>query len=155
MLRLLLLYRFWLTEICIFCKPCPTRDKTRDLQIALLMTFMLPFFYSSGTLHAKDIRTSFELWGRPFCSSLPVSFFRYCYERNSIHTASLSHFISLVHSAHHLFFFVCFFYPTMDGCWIHVNVDCSTCLYNMSLIVSLNDEPLLVHQRQQSAGSAF
>ena len=27
-----------------------------------------------------------------------------CYERNSIHTASLSYFISLIHSAHHLFF---------------------------------------------------
>ena len=33
-----------------------------------------------------------------------VSFFQCCYERNSIYTALLSHFISLIHLAHHLFF---------------------------------------------------
>ena len=49
---------------------------------------------------------TFELWGRPFCLSLLVSFFWCCYERNSIHTAPLSHFISLIHSAYHLFFFL-------------------------------------------------
>ena len=27
-LRLLLLYQFWLAEICICHKPCPTRDET-------------------------------------------------------------------------------------------------------------------------------
>ena len=52
-------------------------------------------FCTSGTLHAIYIRAIFELQGRPICSPLLVSFFRCCYERNSIHTASLSHFISL------------------------------------------------------------
>ena len=33
------------------------------------------FFYTSGTPHAKYIRTHFELWGRPFHSSFLVSFF--------------------------------------------------------------------------------
>ena len=46
------------------------------------------------------------------------------------------------------------FYPAVDSCWIHINVSCSTCIYSMPLI-SLNDEPRLVHRRQQSAGSAF
>ena len=101
MLRLLLLYRFWLTEICICRKPSPTRNETCDLQIALSMTLILPFFYTPSILHARHIRVSFELWGRPFCSSLLVSFFQCFYERNSIHTASLSHFISLIRSAHH------------------------------------------------------
>ena len=47
------------------------------------------------------------------------------------------------------------FYPAMDVCWIHVKISCSTCIYSMLLIVSLNDEPWLAHRRQQSAGSAF
>ena len=67
---LLLLYRFWLTEICICCKPHPTRDKMHDLQIELPTTLMLLFFYTSGTLHARHICAIFELWGRLFCSSL-------------------------------------------------------------------------------------
>ena len=32
------------------------------------------FFYTSSTPHARHIRTRFELWGRPFCSSLLASF---------------------------------------------------------------------------------
>ena len=36
---------------------------------------MLPFFYTSGTPHARHIRASFELWSRAFCTSLLVSFF--------------------------------------------------------------------------------
>ena len=71
MQRLLLLYQFWLTEICICRKPRPTRDETQDLQ----RTLMLPFFYTSGTPHARHIHASFELWDRLFCSSLLVSFF--------------------------------------------------------------------------------
>ena len=101
---MLFLYRFWLTEICICCKPCPTRDELHDLQIALLTMLTLPFFYTSGSLHTRHIHTIFKLWGRSFCSSLLVCFFLCCYERNSIHTASLSHFIFLVHLVHHLFF---------------------------------------------------
>ena len=71
---MLLLYPFWLTEICICHKPHPTRDEMRDLQIALPMTLMLPFFYTSRTLHVSHIHAIFELWGRPFCLSLLVSF---------------------------------------------------------------------------------
>ena len=47
------------------------------------------------------------------------------------------------------------FYPAVDSCWIHVNVSCSACIYCTPLVVSLNDEPRLAHQRQQSADSAF
>ena len=72
-----------------------TRDETRDLQNALPMTLTLLFFYTSGTLHARHIHTSFELWGRAILL-VTSCFFWCCYERNSIHTASLSHFISLV-----------------------------------------------------------
>ena len=63
--------------------------------------------YTSGTLHAGHFCTHFQLWGRPFHSSLLAFFFLpsswCCYEKNSFHTASFSCFISLVCSAHHLF----------------------------------------------------
>ena len=77
MLRLLFLYQFWLAEIFKCHKPRPTRDETCDLQIASPRTLMLPgfFFYTSGTPHARHVRAHFELRGRPFCSSLLVSFF--------------------------------------------------------------------------------
>ena len=55
---MLLLYRFWLTEIC---KPCPTRNKTRDQQIALPTTltllFFLHFWYSTSKRHSRHFRT--------------------------------------------------------------------------------------------------
>ena len=54
MLRVLLLYQFWLAEIWICHKPCPTRDETRDPQIALLRTLMLPFFSILPALHTQD-----------------------------------------------------------------------------------------------------
>ena len=47
------------------------------------------------------------------------------------------------------------FYPAGDGCWIHVKIGCSACIYSIPLVVSLNDEPRLAHRRQQSVGSAF
>ena len=103
------------------------------------------FFYTLGTPHTRYIHTHFELWGRPFCSSLLASFFLpfWCYyERNSFHTALLSHFISLIH-------------PAKDCCWIHVNVSSSACIYSMSFIISLNNEPHLAYCRQQSAVSTF
>ena len=62
--------------------------------------------------------------------------FRSCCERNSIHTALLSHFISLAHSSNHQF---------AEVCWIHVNVGCSTCIYSTPLVVSLNNKPQLAH----------
>ena len=82
----------WLTEICKCCKPHPTRDETRDLQIAPQRRSCFRSFCTSGTQHTRYIRAIFEDQRRPFCSSLFVSFFRCSYERNSIHTASLSHF---------------------------------------------------------------
>ena len=42
------------------------------------------------------------------------------------------------------------FYPAVDGCWIHVNVGCSACLYSTPFVVSLNDEHRLAHRKQQS-----
>ena len=111
MVRLLLLYLFWLAEICICHWLCPTRDETCDLQIApprmLMLPFFFFFFYASGTPHTRHICVRFELWSRPFCSSLLSSFlpsFWCCNERNSFHTALLSHFISLIRLAHHQFF---------------------------------------------------
>ena len=134
---MLFLYRFWLTEIYICHKPCPAKDKMHDLQITLPMT--LSFFFTSGTLHTRYIRTIFRVWGRPFCSLLFVSFFRCCYERNSSHTASLSHFISLIHSAHHLFF-----YPAMDNSHkrrlFHLHIQHTThCLFEWRTPVSSSE----------------
>ena len=107
MLRLLVLYQFWLADICTCHKPCPTRDESHDLQIALSRTLMLPFFFILPVLHTQNtfvLVSDFEA-GHFACHFLFVSFFWFCYERNSIHTAvSSSHFISLLHLAHHLFF---------------------------------------------------
>ena len=77
MLTLFLLYQFWLAQICISHKPHSNRDETYDLQITLPRTRILPvfFFYTSGTPHARHIRARFELWGKPFRSSLLASFF--------------------------------------------------------------------------------
>ena len=74
---MLLLYQFWLTEIC---KAHPTRDEMHDLQIAFPMTLMLLFFYNSRTLRSRHIRVIFELWGRPYCLSAGSVFqFHYIY----------------------------------------------------------------------------
>ena len=125
---------------------------TRDGQIALLTTLTLPFFYTSGTLHTRHIHASFELWGRPFCSSLLVSFFQCCYERNSIHTISLSHFISLVRSAPHLFFF---FLSSRGRLLDSRKRRLFPPHIQHALVVSLNDEPRLAHQRQQLRALPF
>ena len=57
MLRLFLLYQFWLAEICICHKPCPTRDETHDLQIALSRMLMLLFFSILPAFHMQDTFT--------------------------------------------------------------------------------------------------
>ena len=44
--------------------PPETRHVT--YKTALPTTLVLPFFYTSGTLHARHIRAIFELLGRPF-----------------------------------------------------------------------------------------
>ena len=72
---MLLLYRFWLTKICICCKPWPPKDEMHDIQITLLMMLMLLFFHPSSALHARHTCAIFELWGRPFYLSLFVCFF--------------------------------------------------------------------------------
>ena len=107
MLRLLFLYQFWLAKICICHKPGPTRDETHDLQITPPRTLMLPFFSILPALHTQDtfsLVLNFEV-GHFTRHFLLLSFFLWCcYERNSFLIASLSHFISLVCPAHHLFF---------------------------------------------------
>ena len=142
--RSLLLYQFWLAKICICHKPSPTRDEMRDLQIALLLTLILPFSSILPALHTQDtfmLVLNFEV-GHFTCHFFLLSFLPsfWCdYERNSIHTASLSHFISLIRPA--------VFYPAGDGCWIHVNVGCSASIYSTPLVVFLNDKLQLAHRR--------
>ena len=95
---MLLLYRFWLTEICICHKPHPTRDETlwptncppNDAHASVFLYFQ---YFICKTHFA--LVSNFEVghFAHPFF----VSFFWCCYERNSIHTVSLSHFISLIH----------------------------------------------------------
>ena len=105
MLRLLFLNQFWIAEICHMSQTpshrrrdaWPTNFTPKDAHASV-------FFYTFNTPYARHIRARFKLCGRPFHLSLLASFFWCCYERNSIHTASLSHFLSLVHLAHHLFF---------------------------------------------------
>ena len=147
---MLLLYQFWQTEICICCKPRPTREKC-DLQIALTTTLTLPFFHTSDALPARHIHAIFELSGRPSCSSLLVSIFLSLWLWKEFNS----------HSFVVTFHFSCsfglppVFYPTVDDCWIHINVGCSACIYSRLFMVSLNDESRLAHQRQQSVDSAF
>ena len=57
MLRLLLLYQFWLAEICICHKPHPTRDEIHDLQISPPRTLMFPFFSIFPVLHMLNTFT--------------------------------------------------------------------------------------------------
>ena len=76
----------WLTEICIWDKA--------GLQNALPTTLTLSFFSVFPVLYTQDTFAPFLTSSRPFCSSLLVSFFRCCCERNLIHTALLSYYIS-------------------------------------------------------------
>ena len=105
MLRLFLLYQFWLGKICICHKPSPTRDETHDQQIALPKMLMLLFFSILPVLHTpKTLALVLNLEVGHFARHFLLLSFWCCYERNSIHIVSLSHFISLVCSAHHQFF---------------------------------------------------
>ena len=92
--------KVWKLIECITChKLHPTRDKSHDLQIALPNILMLLFFFSIlPVLHTQDTFTlvlNFEV-GHFAHHFLLLSFFWCYFERNSIHTASLSHFISFV-----------------------------------------------------------
>ena len=61
---MLLLYRFWLTEICICCKPHPTRDEMRRVTYKLHSQQRSHFCFS---IFLVLIPTKFELWDWPFC----------------------------------------------------------------------------------------
>ena len=111
MLRLLLLYQFWLAEICI----CPTRDEMRNLQIAPpKMLMLLVFVYTSGTPHARHVRACFELWGRPFCSSFLSFFLPFGVAMKEIHSTQLCCHISFLSF---IWLTTCFFIQprTLDG----------------------------------------
>ena len=113
--------------------PPETRRVTYKLHPQERSCFV--FFYTFGTPHTRHIHG---------CHFFLFSFFLLsfwcCYERNSFHTALLSHFISLVHPAHHLFFL-------SSREWL---LDSHKCRLHAT-----NDEPQLAHWRQQSVGSAF
>ena len=158
-LRLLLLYQFWLAEICTCHKPRPTRDETRDLQIALPMTPMLLFclfvFSILLVLHTQDtlgLVSNFEIghFARHF---LLLSFGGVLWKEFNSHSFIVTFYFSCSFGSPPVCFGV--FYPAEDGCWIHENVSCFAFIYSMLLVVSLNDEPWLAYRRQQSAGSTF
>ena len=117
------------------------------------------FFCISGIPHARHIHAHFEFWGWPFHLSLLASFFLYSFLPSFLLVLLWKEVIP--HSFVVTFHFSCssssapVFYPAGDGCWIHVNVRCSACIYITSLVVSSYVKPLLAHRRQQSAGSAF
>ena len=73
----------------------PTNCTPNDAHSSVFLYFQ----YSICKTHSRHFRTF--RWAILLVTSC---FFRCCYERNSIYKASLSHFISVVHSAHHLFF---------------------------------------------------
>ena len=74
MLRLLLLYEFWLAEIYMCHKSCPARRDLWPTNCTPKDTHA-SVFYTSGTPHARHVHAHFKLWGRPFCLSLLASFF--------------------------------------------------------------------------------
>ena len=87
------------------------------------------FLYTSGSPHARHIRAHFELWGRPFRSSLLASFFFFPFgvamkEVQSTQLFCHILFLSFVRLT------TCFYYPAVDGYWIYVNVSCSVCIYS-------------------------
>ena len=102
--------------------PWPTNCTPRTPMLRGFFFSILPELHMQVTF---ALVLSFEVghFARHF---LFFSSFWFCYERNSSHAVSMSHFISLVRLAHHLFFY----YPTGDGYWIHVNVGCSAGIYS-------------------------
>ena len=141
----------WLTRICICCKPHPTRDETRDLQIVLPTTLTLLFFHTYGALHVRHIHAIFKLWGRPFCSSLLCLFLSFFVAMKGIQFTKLHCHISFFSFTR---FTTCF----LSSCgWLLNSCKCRLfCLHIQQAIrFSLNNESRLAHRRQQSAGSAF
>ena len=133
------LYQFWLVEICICHKPRPTRDKTRDLQIALPWTLMLLFFSILLALLTQDtfvLVLNFE-FGHFACHFLLLSFFLLVllWKEFIPHSFVVTFHFSRSPSSPPVL------YPARDGCWIHVNIGCSACIYSVPLVVSLNTDP--------------
>ena len=129
----------------------PTRDETCNLQMALSRMLMLPFFSILPVLHMQDILTlvlNFEE-GHFVRHLLLLSFFFLVllWEEFNPHS-----FVVTFHFSH-LSGSPPVYYPAKDSCWIHVNVSCSACINITPLIVSLNDEPQLAHQRQNSTNT--
>ena len=100
----------------------------------------LPF-----TLHTRYNCTILNFKVGHFARHFLFFSFGGCYERNSIHTALLSYFISRLPQ-----FTTCFILSSRVQLLNSRKVNDST-----PLVVSLNDESQLAHQRQQSAGSTF
>ena len=93
------------------------------------------FFYTSGTSHTRHIHGLFELWGRPFRSSLLASFFLFSFLPSFLLVLLWKEFIP--YSFVVTFHFSCLsisppvFHPAGDGCWIRVNISCSACIYSL------------------------
>ena len=98
----------WLTEICMSQTPSHQRWDTLPINCtpkdAHASVFFPYFWHSTCKTHLCSfwtLRWAILVVTCFFFSPFLPSFWC-CYERNSIHTASLSHFISLVRPTHHL-----------------------------------------------------
>ena len=132
----------------------PTNCTPKDAHAFVFCFFLFFFSNTSGTPHARHIRARFELWGGAISIVTSCFFLSFGVFMKGIQFTQLCYYISFL-SFVRLTICFCFFYAAGDGCWIHVYVSCSACIYGMLLVVSLNDEPRLTHRRQQSVGSAF
>ena len=96
-------------------------------------------------LNTQDIHAIFKLWGRPFCSSLLVSFFLsvLLWKEFNPHSFVVTFHFSPSFGSPPVF------YPASDDCRIHVNISYSACIYSTPLAVSLNDKSQLAHWKQQ------
>ena len=114
MLRLLFLYQFWLAKIFICHKPCPTRDKTSDLQIAPLECSCFCFFSILLALHMQvtfSLVLNFEV-GHFTCHFLLLSFFLLVLPWKKLipHSFIVTFYFSHSSSSTPVF------YPARDGC---------------------------------------
>ena len=107
------------------------------------------FFYTSGTPHARHIHTCFELWGRPFRSSLLASFFLLVLLWKEFIPLS---FVVTFHLSR-LFGSPPFFFLIQPGTVIRFKHRLFCLHIQQPLVVSLNNETWLAYQRQQSVGS--
>ena len=118
MLRLLLLYQFWLVEICICNKPIPPEMRPMTYKLHSPRKLIVPFFSILPALHMQDRFTLVTSWF--FLSS----FFPFGVAMKRIQFTQLHCHISFLSSGSPPIF-----YPAGNGCWIHVNISCSACIY--------------------------